>query len=139
MRDIFSDLDRPAPHYHHTSHIGQGNGVCANSTSRWSDTRMSVFCEVLHTKEGFTIRSNDISDTVKGRLTNNMFPSVIQHDCFTEHGGGRTVRKIWQGTWSAELDGECQRCHVKIPDELLALWKLHNWGAFLEWSGGQHG
>lgn len=134
-------LDRySTDHTNHTSHIGIGDGMGVVSASRWSDFGMSTFGEVLHKEGKFTINTNDTTNTAEGRATDNGFPSVIQHVCYVETGDkGRTVSKIWQGTWSAATDGECKRCHVTIPEGLLTLWRLHNWDALQIWYGGQHG
>jgi hypothetical protein len=101
----------------------------------WGDNNVPADGKVLYKKEGFTIRENALVGTWG---TSNIFPSVIQHECEVEKQADRTVRKIWQGTWSAE-DGRCQRCHVKIPNDLLTVWKLHNWDALQKWHGELHG
>lgn len=97
---------------------------------------MGVYGPVLHEAGEFSIRENSLVSSD----SNNKFKSVILHACSVENTGkGRTVRKIWQGTWSADKGGECARCHVNIPEGLLTLWKLHNWDALQIWYGGQHG
>lgn len=108
------------------------------SISIWSDTSMSAYNKILHEEGEFTIRENVGKEAREG--CNSEFPSVIQHECSVEDTGrGRIIRKIWQGTWSADRDGLCSRCHVKIPVGLLTLWRLHNWDALQIWYGEQHG
>ena len=115
------------------AHIGIGG--CAQSVSTYSDS-ISWCGEVLHEQEGFYLRENRYLSDPEG----NGFPSIIQHECSEKsNGAGGIVRKLWQGTWSAIGNGECQRCHVKIPEGLLTLWTLHCWEAIQQWNGGQHG
>ncbi len=118
----------------HTTHRGDGDGG-AVSISRWSDTAGGSFGKVLHEEGAFVIRANTL---MPSKFWSSKFPSVVEHLCSAdEQARRRKVRKVWQGTWSAAKYEECKRCHVKIPDELLALWKLHNWDELIAWLGAQ--
>ena len=57
------------------------------------------------------------------RVGNN-YASWIWHDCL-----GRDETRAAGARWAVChcREGTCAACGAPIPDEILGLWKLHNW------------
>ncbi len=120
----------------HTTHTGTGDGG-VRSISRWSDSGAGSYGGVLHRVGDFSLRTNDVRVSINQMVPR--FPSVIEHMCDSVvERDNRTVTNVWQGTWSANKYEKCKRCHVDIPDELLTLWRLHNWDELVAWLGAHN-